>query len=45
MYGAEQIADKCYVNFDGRDLPGLNGSRVANINELVERVLNAVKGA
>jgi len=45
MYGAEQIAEKCYVTFDGQDLPGLNGSRVANINELVERVLNAVKGA
>jgi CRISPR system Cascade subunit CasC len=45
MYGAEQIADKCYVSFNGQDLPRLNGARVASISELVGRVLNAVKGA
>jgi CRISPR system Cascade subunit CasC len=43
MYGDEQITDKCYITFDGRDLPKLNGSRVGKLTELVSRMLDAAK--
>jgi hypothetical protein len=45
MYDGGQIAGKCYVNLAGEDLPHLNGSRVKSVNELVDHVLDAMKGA
>ncbi len=43
MYGDDQIIDKCYITFDGRDLANLNGKRVSNLSELVGRMLDAAK--
>jgi CRISPR system Cascade subunit CasC len=41
-YGSGQIKDKCYVHLAGTELEKLNGSRVDNLDELVNRVRNAV---
>jgi hypothetical protein len=43
VYGSEGIA-KAYVNLSGEELTKLNGARQANINDLVNATLQAVKG-
>lgn len=43
VYGDGQIKEKCYVNLAGKDLQHLNGARVANIAEMVERIRTAVR--
>lgn len=45
MFDDTQLVRKCYINLVGEDLPQLNGSRAKSVNELVNRVLDAVKGA
>ncbi|MBA3257240.1 MAG: type I-E CRISPR-associated protein Cas7/Cse4/CasC [Pyrinomonadaceae bacterium] len=43
MYGSDQITGKCYLKLAGDDLAQLNGSRVANVDELVKRMLTPVQ--
>lgn len=45
MYGDEQVVEKCYVMAGSDGLKNLNGSRAANVSDLVDRMLTAAQSA